>query len=291
MQFLRNWITEVFSLFKNTFGIVDVIDIAVVALLFYTVLKFATSTHSWTLIRGIAIIGIIYFVSWAVGLNTLNTLLSSLLQFGLIALVVVFQPELRRALENLGRTGIDRLSLITGRVSAEAETRWRDALVIIADSAERMSKSCTGALIVIERMSPLDDIIETGSQINSAVNGDMLETIFYEGTPLHDGAVIVRDGRVAAAGCLLPVSNNRDLSRDMGTRHRAAIGVSEVTDAVVVVVSEETGLISVAQDGVILRHLDRTNLLRILQNEIIPAQEEKTTDIAGFLGRLFKKND
>lgn len=278
-----------FSLFKNTFGIVDVIDIAVVALLFYAVLKFATSTHSWTLIRGIAVIGLIYFISWTVGLNTLNTLLSSLLQFGLIALVVVFQPELRRALEHLGQTGLERISLLSGRVSTEAETRWRDALVTIADSAENMSKTRTGALIVIERMSVLDEIIETGSLINSAVNSDMLETIFYEGTPLHDGAVIIRDGRIAAAGCLLPVSKNQDLSRDMGTRHRAAIGISEITDALVVVVSEETGLISVAQDGVILRHLDRTNLLRILQNEIIPGPEA-VSEKAGFFGRLFKKN-
>ncbi len=278
-----------FNLFKNTFGLVDIIDIAVVALLFYAVLKFATNSHSWTLIRGIAFIGLIYFISWIIGLNTLNTLLSSLLQFGLIALVVVFQPELRRALEHLGKTGLEHISLLSGHVSTEAETRWRDALVTISDSAESMSKTRTGALIVIERKYMLDEIIETGSPLNSGVNEDLLETIFYEGTPLHDGAVIIRDGRVAAAGCLLPVSKNQDLSRDMGTRHRAAIGISEVSDAVVVVVSEETGLISVAQDGVILRHLDRTNLLRILQNEIIPSPEEEF-ERTGFFGRLFKKN-
>ena len=290
MQQIQSWLSEVFNLFRNTFGIVDLIDIAVVAMLIYAVLKFATSTHSWTLIRGIVLIGLIYFFAQLVGFKTLNTLLSSLVQIGITALIIVFQPELRRALEHLGQTGMQRISLLSGHVSTEAVSRWRDALVNICESAENLSRSRTGALIVIERITPLDDIIETGSQLNSGVNSDLLETIFYEGTPLHDGAVIIRDGRLAAAGCLLPVSKNQDLSRDMGTRHRAALGISEASDAVVVVVSEETGLISVARDGVMLRHLDRTNLLRILQNEIIPEPED-ASERTGLLGRIFKKNE
>ncbi len=288
MQAFWSFLIETFNTVKNTFGIVDIIDIAIVSFLIYQLIKFMRQTRSSLLLRGIAIVLISYFISWQIGLKTLNALMQSLVQFGIIALVVVFQPELRRALEKVGRANFGGFSLFSGNMSSEEETMWRDALVTISDSAEHMSKSCTGALIVIERKAFLNEIIETGTPLDSEVSSELLETIFYEGSPLHDGAVIVRNAKVAAAGCLLPVSQNHDISRDMGTRHRAAIGMSESSDALIVIVSEETGIISVAQGGVILRRLDRTNLLRILQNEIIPPEEEQENK-RNIIGRIFKR--
>ncbi len=289
MSAFWNSFTEGLNAIKNTFGLADILDIAIVSFLIYQLIKLMRRSRTQQLLRGIVIVLIAYFVSWQFELKTLNTVMQSVVQFGIIALVVVFQPELRRALETMGRAKLGGISLFSGHMSTEAETRWRDALVTISDSAEHMSKTRTGALIVIERRSFLTEIIETGTTLDSTVSCELLETVFYEGSPLHDGAVIIRDAKVAAAGCLLPVSQNPDISRDMGTRHRAAIGISENSDAVVVVVSEETGLISIAQGGVILRRLDRTNLLRILQNEIIPRQDGDSEGRKSIFGRIFKK--
>ena len=151
-------------------------------------------------------------------------------------------------------------------------------MVAVCDTAERLSDTSTGALIVIERQTNLGEIIKTGTILNGDINPEVLGTIFYEGTPLHDGAVVVRDGKIKAAGCFLPLSNNLDIGKDMGTRHRAALGMSENSDAVVVVVSEETGIISLAKNGVLIRRLDRQNLYQLLEGEIVPqepAQEKK----------------
>lgn len=286
MRAFWNSILSTFVSIRNTFGFVDIVDIAIVSFLIYQIILFMRKSRSTLLLRGIVLVLVTYFISWQLELKTLNAMMQSVVQFGIIAIVVVFQPELRRALEQMGGTNFS--GIFSGWLSSEEETKWRDALVTITDSAEHMSKSRTGALIVIERRGFLGGIIETGTALDAGVSCELLETIFYEGSPLHDGAVIIRDGKVAAAGCLLPVSQNQDLSRDMGTRHRAAIGITENTDALVVVVSEETGIISVAQGGVILRRLDRTNLLRILQSEIIPSEEDRQGKKT-IVGRLFKR--
>ena len=151
--------------------------------------------------------------------------------------------------------------------------RWQTATVAICDAAEQLSDTRTGALIVLERNSNLSEIIRTGTPLNGDVNREMLGTIFYEGTPLHDGAVVVRDGMLKAAGCVLPLSNNLEIGKDMGTRHRAALGMSENSDAVIVVVSEETGIVSLAKNGVMIRRLDRQSLFNLLQEDVVPPEQ------------------
>jgi diadenylate cyclase len=297
MQVIVNWITnDVANWFKSLFTILintvswrDVVDIVIVAYIIYELILIVRQTRVSQLMRGLVILLVAYFVSspGMLDLKTIYFFINTLLQFGLLAVVVIFQPEIRRALEQVGNARFPS-SLFSSRLSGAQKEMWQSAVVIICDSAERMAKSKTGALIVIERISSLAETERTGTKIDAQLTRELLETIFYEGSPLHDGAVIINNARVSAAGCLLPVSQTTGISRDMGTRHRAAIGLSESTDALVVVVSEETGIISLAQNGVILRRLDRANLYRILENDLIPKDDE-SKEQKGFLGRLFKR--
>ncbi len=281
------WFSNLFTVLRNTSDFRDVLDIIIVTYLVYELIQLVRRTRATQLMRGIILVLLAYFLAGLLGLKTVYTVIAALAQFGFVAIVVVFQPEIRRALEQVGRSTFS-LSIFSGRMTKQQMERWRDAVVTICDSAERMAKQKTGALIVIERGSTLAEIERTGTKIDAQPTRELLETIFYEGSPLHDGAVIVNDARISAAGCLLPVSQNTEISKDMGTRHRAAIGLSESTDALVVVVSEETGLISLAQDGVILRRLDRANLYRILENDLIP-KEEEDGEHKGFFRRVFKR--
>ena len=200
-----------------------------------------------------------------------------------LTLVVLFQPEIRRALERMGQT--DQWAYRFFNKSRYNDTSlkgaWRSAIIAICDAAERFSETKTGALIVLERNTNLSEIVRTGTPVNSAVNLEVLGTIFYEGTPLHDGAAIIEDGRIKAAGCVLPLSNNLDLGKDMGTRHRACLGIAENSDAIAIVVSEETGIISMAKNGVLIRHFDRQTLYTRLIDEMIPKEstvEKNTAD-------------
>ena len=209
---------------------------------------------------------------------------------GLLTLVVLFQPEIRRALERMGQTDqwAAKLFNVKGRYNDPSlKGAWRSAIIAICDAAERFSETKTGALIVLERHTNLSEIVRTGTPVNSAVNLEVLGTIFYEGTPLHDGAAIIENGRIKAAGCVLPLSNNLDLGKDMGTRHRACLGIAENSDAIAIVVSEETGIISMAKNGVLIRHFDRQTLYTRLVDEMIPKETttEKTT-VSGWRGQL-----
>lgn len=288
MQRIFNWISETVRIVWVTFEFKDLIDILLVAYIIYAAIMLLRQTRASQLVRGIAIILVAYLLSRWLNLLTINFLMKELLQFGLLAVVIVFQPEIRRALEKVGRSKFS-FGFFRGSVDQEREM-WRDAVVTICDSAEHMAKDRTGALMVIERTTRLNDIIRTGTELDAQLTGELLETIFYEGSPLHDGAVVISDARVVAAGCLLPVSQNNEISKDMGTRHRAAIGLSESSDALVVVVSEETGIISLAQSGVILRRLDRANLYRILEGDLVPKEEEKKEGkFKSLMGRIFRK--
>lgn len=255
----------------------DLLDIAVVAFLTYELIMLVRHTRAAQLVKGILILFVASFLSDLWGMRALNYILQKILQFGVLALVIVFQPEIRRALEQVGRTDIFAISIFKGKTPDE-QTRehWKTAIAAVCDAAEQMSDSRTGALIVFERLSNLSEIIKTGTVLNADINVEAIGTIFYEGTPLHDGAVIVRDARIKAAGCVLPLSANLDISKDMGTRHRAALGMSENSDAVCVVVSEETGIISLAKNGVLIRRLDRQNLYNLLRLELIPDPPEET---------------
>ena len=197
---------------------------------------------------------------------------------------MLFQPEIRRALERMGQTDqwAAKLFNVKGRYNDPSlKGAWRSAIIAICDAAERFSETKTGALIVLERHTNLSEIVRTGTPVNSAVNLEVLGTIFYEGTPLHDGAAIIENGRIKAAGCVLPLSNNLDLGKDMGTRHRACLGIAENSDAIAIVVSEETGIISMAKNGVLIRHFDRQTLYTRLIDEMIPKEpvvEKSTAD-------------
>ncbi|MCI6640285.1 MAG: diadenylate cyclase CdaA [Pygmaiobacter massiliensis] len=257
----------------------DIVDIAIVAFLIYELITLVRQTRAAQLMKGILVLFIAWFVSSIFDLRTMKWLLNNILQFGMLALVVIFQPELRRALEQVGRTNVLALSLFRPKtLDEQSRERMQNAIATVCDAAEQMSDSRTGALIVFERRSNLGEIIKTGTQLNSDINVEALGTIFYEGTPLHDGAVVVRDARIKAAGCVLPLSANLEISKDMGTRHRAALGMSENSDAVCVVVSEETGIVSLAKNGVLIRRLDRQNLFNLLKIELLPeppSEEEK----------------
>ena len=188
--------------------------------------------------------------------------------------MVLFQPEIRRALERMGQTDQWAYRFFNKNRYNDTSLKgaWRSAIIAICDAAERFSETKTGALIVLERNTNLSEIVRTGTPVNSAVNLEVLGTIFYEGTPLHDGAAIIEDGRIKAAGCVLPLSNNLDLGKDMGTRHRACLGIAENSDAIAIVVSEETGIISMAKNGVLMRHFDRQTLYTRLVDEMIPKE-------------------
>lgn len=275
----------------NTFSWTDLLDIALVAYLVYQAVNLLRQTRAAQLMRGIVVLVVGFFLAQQLQLKTIQFLLRNVLSFGIIAIAIIFQPELRRALERVGSTKFSGLSFLSGKPASEQVARWTNALVAVCDSAEQMAKDRTGALIVIERHSMLGEIISTGTSVDAETSTELIETIFYKGSPLHDGAIVIRNARIKAAGCLLPVSQNLSVSKDMGTRHRAAMGMSENSDALIVVVSEETGIISLAQNGIIIRRLDRANLFRLLQGEILPRQneDEKDNSLKGIVGRILKK--
>ena len=258
----------------QTFKLVDLLDILIIAFLIYQLLGIVNRTRAGQLAKGALIVLAVYLVANILNMRTVTWLLNSLLQVGLLTLVVLFQPEIRRALERMGQT--DQWAYRFFNKSRYNDTSlkgaWRSAIIAICDAAERFSETKTGALIVLERNTNLSEIVRTGTPVNSAVNLEVLGTIFYEGTPLHDGAAIIENGRIKAAGCVLPLSNNLDLGKDMGTRHRACLGIAENSDAIAIVVSEETGIISMAKNGVLIRHFDRQTLYTRLVDEMIPKE-------------------
>ena len=255
----------------QTFKLVDLLDILIIAFLIYQLLGFVNRTRAGQLAKGALIVMAVYLVANILNMRTVTWLLNSLLQVGLLTLVVLFQPEIRRALERMGQTDQWAYRFFNKNRYNDTSLKgaWRSAIIAICDAAERFSETKTGALIVLERNTNLSEIVRTGTPVNSAVNLEVLGTIFYEGTPLHDGAAIIEDGRIKAAGCVLPLSNNLDLGKDMGTRHRACLGIAENSDAIAIVVSEETGIISMAKNGVLMRHFDRQTLYTRLVDEMI----------------------
>ena len=273
----------------QTFKLVDLLDILIIAFLIYQLLGFVNRTRAGQLAKGALIVMAVYLVANILNMRTVTWLLNSLLQVGLLTLVVLFQPEIRRALERMGQTDQWAYRFFNKNRYNDTSLKgaWRSAIIAICDAAERFSETKTGALIVLERNTNLSEIVRTGTPVNSAVNLEVLGTIFYEGTPLHDGAAIIEDGRIKAAGCVLPLSNNLDLGKDMGTRHPACLGIAENSDAIAIVVSEETGIISMAKNGVLIRHFDRQTLYTRLVDEMIPketASEKAAAD--GWRGKV-----
>jgi diadenylate cyclase len=257
----------------NTFSWRDAVDILVVAYLIYTVINLLIHTRTGLLIKGAVVLLVAYFLATNLQLRTIKFLIDYLFRYGLVVLVVIFQPELRTVLEKIGRTELGR-SLFISRLGSTEQDSQKQAIDIITTAAERLSSTNTGALIVFEKETPLTDIISTGTTIDAEVSEELIGNIFYKGAPLHDGAVVIRKDRIVAAACLLPVSHNLEISRDMGTRHRAALGISENSDAVVLVVSEENGFISIAQNGSIVRQLDKNRAYQMLTDELCPERQD-----------------
>ena len=274
MQLFFSRMAMAFKTIFNTLTWRDALDILLVTYLIYYVINLLLHTRTGLLLKGFVVLVGAHLVSGWLQLKTIQFLIDYLFKYGFVVLVVIFQPELRNVLEKIGRARWGR-SLFAGRLDEDERVRRTHSLEKICVAAERMSRSKTGALMVFERETPLNEIIATGTTLDAAISEELIGNIFYNGAPLHDGAVIVRGDRIVAAGCLLPVSHNLEISRDMGTRHRAALGISENTDAVVLVVSEENGIISIAQNGIIIRRLDRASALRLLCRELLPAEQEQ----------------
>ncbi len=259
--------------YLRTIGLTDAIDILIIGFLIYKLLRMLNRTNTMRLAKGIGILLIVLWVSSLLSLRMLNFLLAKALEMGLIAVVIIFQPELRRALEKLGSSSWR--GLISG---GELQTlNIESAITQTVLACSDMSKSRTGAIIVFERSNSLDEVIRTGTVVNADVTGELLKNIFFVKAPLHDGAIIVRNGRIVAAGCMLPMSYNMNLSKELGMRHRAGIGMSEQSDAVIVIVSEETGAISVAVEGMLKRHLSPETVETLLKKELVPEMRETTT--------------
>lgn len=249
--------------------ITDILDMAIIAFLIYKGIKFITKSATMRVMRGIIILFVVMGLATVLDLYVIKFLLGKTMEFGVLVLVVLFQPELRKLLERVGSSAFMNI-FGKAEVSREMELAINETI----SACEDMSRSRTGALIIFEREIKLDDTLKTGTTVNADLNSELLKNIFFPNTPLHDGAVIIRDGRIAAAGCILPNSSNPNISKELGTRHRAGIGMSEVSDAVVIVVSEETGSISVAVDGMLKRHLAHDTFEKILRNELMPEDED-----------------
>lgn len=261
----------------KTMSITDFLDVIIVAYLIYKVIWFVRRTNSYNLAKGVVLILIALWLSYIFQLTMINFLLRRTVELGLIALLILFQPELRRLLERMGR------SFSSSR--SASSTEMEDAITQVVLACTQMSASRTGALLIFERKEKLNSIMTTGTIINSDISAELIKNLFYNKAPLHDGAVIMREGRIAAAGCVLPLTQNTNLSKELGMRHRAGIGLSEQSDAVVIIVSEETGDISLAVEGLLKRHLNGGTLDKLLRAELIQ-QEEETRKSAKLLRKL-----
>ena len=268
----------------RTIGVADAVDILIVAYLIFQAISLVRRTSSRNVARGILLLVVILVLSYLFGLTMINFLLRRAMEIGLIALVIIFQPELRRALERFGS------SFSSGRSVSTPELETAISQCVLA--CDEMSASRTGALIIFERSTDLGSIMNTGTMIHADVTAELIKNLFYNKAPLHDGAVIIKDARVAAAGCVLPLSQSRNLSKDLGMRHRAGIGLSERSDAVVVIVSEETGAISMAIDGMLKRHLNAAALTELLHQELVVDEEKPTWKdrLKNLFQRLIKRD-
>ena len=249
----------------------DILDVIIIAFLVYRLLDLVKSTRAENILKGVVIFLLALWLSEIFHLNGIAYILGNMVQVGILALIILFQPEIRQILEKLGSRNIRLLRAFT---PAQQQTELEKAIDQTVIACSEMSKTKTGVLIVFERHILLDDMVRSGTTLDAAVSSELLKNIFFVKAPMHDGAVIIRHGRILGAGCMLPLSKNVNLSRDLGMRHRAGIGMSENSDAVVVIVSEETGSISVAVGGMLKRHLMPETLSKLLRNELMPQPEE-----------------
>ena len=249
----------------------DVLDIVIIAFLVYNLLRMVKSTRAENILKGVVAFLLVLWMVDILQLNTIAYIMKNLVQVCILAIIILFQPEIRQILEKVGSRNIKLLRVFNDpKQQSELETAIDQTVIACSE----MSQSKTGVLIVFERDIHLDDMVRSGTTLDAAVSSELLKNIFFVKAPMHDGAVIIRHGRILGAGCMLPLSKNVNLSRDLGMRHRAGIGMSENSDAVVVIVSEETGSISVAIGGMLKRHLKPETLSKLLRNELMPQEDE-----------------
>ena len=276
-------------------GIWDILDIVIVALLIYQVIKLIRETRAMQLAKGLILLLLLYFVAYNLNMKTVRFIMQNVVATGVLALVIVFQPELRRMLEHVAQTKLNKLNIFQSSQDKDSELTgvWNESISVIANACETLSKTKTGALIVFERQTKLGEIIKTGTVVDATPSNELIGNLFFVNSPLHDGAMIIRDGRICASGCFLPLSQNYTISKEMGTRHRAALGMSENSDAVIVVVSEETGTISTAVAGELKRNFSPEALRVALENGIIwdRSRQDKDGEPKGGLFRRGKSRD
>ncbi len=270
----------------------DILDVIIIAFLVYKLLDLVRSTRAENILKGVVIFLLALWLSEIFHLYGIAYILGNMVQVGILALIILFQPEIRQILEKLGSRNIRLLQAFT---PVQQQTELEKAIDQTVIACSEMAKTKTGVLIVFERHILLDDMVRSGTTLDAAVSSELLKNIFFVKAPMHDGAVIIRHGRILGAGCMLPLSKNVNLSRDLGMRHRAGIGMSENSDAVVVIVSEETGSISVAVGGMLKRHLVPETLSKLLRNELMPQPEEPEDkprrSLAEVLGLRRKEGD
>ena len=288
---LREFFFSISALFTNLFQHPDwhnIVDVAILTILIYNIIKLLLNTRSNSLLKGIALVLALAWVCSALRFSAVSWLLNQIISMGLIVLVILFQPEFRRGLDRLGRSRFMR-RVFGSSASRQSAERVEEPVTEIVRAMGDMARKRIGALIVVERSTSLGDIIESGTLVDAEISAPLIENIFEPNTPLHDGALILRNRRVHAAACILPLSENPTISRDLGTRHRAAIGITEATDAVSLIVSEETGIISMAREGRLTRHLDERSLSILLTELFTP--DRNAYSLLGTLRREASKDE
>lgn len=267
-------------------GFFDIIDIIILAFIIFKFIEFCRESRAKTLLKGIFLLLAVYVFSGWLGMLGINWILERIVNYGLVILVIIFQPELRRALERVGHSSLS----IFGKNDAGVDASVLQCIDNVCKAVSSMSESKTGALIVFKNKTPLGEIVNTGTVIDAEASVPMICNVFFPKSPLHDGAMVISDGRIEAAGCILPLTSNADISQDLGTRHRAAIGMSENSDAVTVVVSEETGIISLTNNGNIKRNFNAQSLRQELYEIFAEETESKPNIIQQVYNKIFKRD-
>ena len=277
-------LTEIFEKISNNglnFTLLDLVDILLIAVAVYGLLKLTRKTRASQVLKGLGLFIVLAFACESIGLSAMSWVLNKFIEAGLIIIIIIFQPEIRRALEHMGRNKL--FAMVSGTETKDFSREIEE----IERAVLNMSKHKVGALIVFENQTGLQDVIESGQLVDARITSELLENIFFHNAPLHDGAMIIKEDRIVAAGCFLPLSDNRNLSSELGTRHRAGLGISEVSDAHNLIVSEENGVISLAHEGNLTRYLDIKSLHEVLE-EIYHVKERSARRLIG--GKVWKRN-
>lgn len=282
---VKEWLAGVVGQMPNI-GYIDIIEVLLIAAVIYQMIRWLQGTRAWVLFKGIFVLILVATIAMILNFNTILWIISNTINVGVIAVLIIFQPELRRALESLGRGNL-LFSLVSSDSDNQNLHMDHNSVEEIVYSVEEMSKTKTGALIVIEKDIQLSEHVATGIPVDAVISSQLMMNIFEHNTPLHDGAVIIRSNRIIAATCYLPLSDNMSLSKELGTRHRAAVGITEVSDCMVIIVSEETGFISLATGGNIIRNVNREYLFNKLGGKPVKRNDFRPLDL--LKGR--KRND